>query len=398
MRPVFRSRLNCESLEVREVPAATASLVNGVLTVRGSAGNDIIVVRRSGERLIANGTGVSAALSQVRSIKIDGLAGNDTIRLLADGATGNGVPHRAVITGGGGNDVIVGGDGNDSISGGGGNDTLSGGAGRDALYGESGTDTLDGGDGNDGLFGGANADTLTGGAGSDRFLLRARFGQDGAAVPDPADTDTTTDEADEDVRVGFAPDGRLWTDAEIRSVDGGLSLLHGRTGDATLLRTSFGGDQFFLRGPTPAWGAAGENDGIGHVYLYDSTFRYAGGSVVPGVEVAAIVVHEVGHNWHTYFGAQTDDPRVAAFWALSGWTDDNLNSTAFARSPSGSWYLKSAKFVSGYAKQSPYEDFAETFAVAVTRGVSLRYANWQQAAVKVNEMNEWLDTLVVPAN
>jgi Ca2+-binding RTX toxin-like protein len=66
-------------------------------------------------------------------------------------------------------DKIDGGAGNDTVKGSQASDDISGGSGNDRLYGESGQDNLQGGDGNDALYGGADNDTLSGGAGNDKL-------------------------------------------------------------------------------------------------------------------------------------------------------------------------------------------------------------------------------------
>lgn len=87
-------------------------------------------------------------------LRLEGLAGNDT------------------ITGGGDADLLFGGDGNDSLTGGGGADSLSGDAGDDRLFGGAGVDTIEGGAGNDLVEAGDGNDLLFGGDGHDAI----RFG------------------------------------------------------------------------------------------------------------------------------------------------------------------------------------------------------------------------------
>ncbi|HEX3150089.1 MAG TPA: DUF5666 domain-containing protein [Gemmataceae bacterium] len=179
-----RKILSLESLNDRALPSAT--LLNGVLTVDGTAGRDVIVVRQSGARLIVkgqmidvNGTLVkSVAASSVHQVNVAAGAGNDTINLSGvhvptsvDAGDGNdtvfGGTSDDVIDGGAGNDRINGGQGNNDELGGSGDDSLNGGAGNDSLFGEAGDDRLNGQSGNDDMDGGADDDVLRGEAGDD---------------------------------------------------------------------------------------------------------------------------------------------------------------------------------------------------------------------------------------
>jgi hypothetical protein len=111
----------------------TATIVSGKRVVRGTSGNDVIVVTGS------------------RSHKVYGLGGNDVIC---------GSPGNDVINGGSGNDTLFGMRGKDKLFGKSGADALSGGTGKDALYGGTGKDDLDGNDRGDTLAGGPAADVL----------------------------------------------------------------------------------------------------------------------------------------------------------------------------------------------------------------------------------------------
>ena len=134
--------------------------------------DDVIVVSRDPSvagRLQAtvNGVVVSTRLeSSVRTIRINGGAGDDTITVSIPGNRKIG----AVIYGNAGDDTITGGDGNDRIYGGTGSDTLVGGGGDDALWGNAGDDSLAGSAGNDTLNGGAGDDTLRGGDGRNQLV------------------------------------------------------------------------------------------------------------------------------------------------------------------------------------------------------------------------------------
>lgn len=170
-----RMRLDLEALHDRALPSAT--LVNGVLTIDGTAGADHIVVRQTGtalavrgEQIDVNGTLVdSVDVSNVTRIAVAGRGGNDLIDLrgVSVDARISGGAGNDRIFGGSGNDAIAGGAGDDVISGGPGNDSLSGGAGNDQLTGGAGNDRLDGGSGNDFLSGNSGNDTLNGGSGTD---------------------------------------------------------------------------------------------------------------------------------------------------------------------------------------------------------------------------------------
>jgi len=100
------------------------SLYRGTLTVRGTEGDDVLVVSRSGNWLTVAGRSFDA--SSVRLLVISGGGGNDLIRDESDMS--------AIIFGGAGNDTIYGGRGHDVIYGGHGNDTIYGGPGNNLLY------------------------------------------------------------------------------------------------------------------------------------------------------------------------------------------------------------------------------------------------------------------------
>jgi Ca2+-binding RTX toxin-like protein len=155
-----------EPLERRTMCSIT--LVNGVLTLTGTAGKDTMDVIFDGLMYGADDGQVMQTQyydpDDVAKIEMYGLGGNDTLRLdatVSDPAN------------------LFGGDGDDRLTGALRNDYLSGGPGNDVLTGNAGNDKLIGGDGNDAMLGGANNDTLDGGAGSDSFS-----GADGLDVAD----------------------------------------------------------------------------------------------------------------------------------------------------------------------------------------------------------------------
>src|SRR5258706_10721722 len=145
-----------EQLEARRLLAAT--LVNGVLTVVGTAGDDNITVSYRADtkwfNVGVNGQGTSFGHAHVDRIIIFGLAGNDMISASHVAGFKPGV-------------IIKGGDGNDYIKGGRNRDLLIGGAGDDSIFGNASDDTLLGQDGNDLLKGGIGSDLLIGGDGND---------------------------------------------------------------------------------------------------------------------------------------------------------------------------------------------------------------------------------------
>jgi hypothetical protein len=110
----------------------------------------------------------------IRSLTLDGRAGNDE---LTGGFGGD------LLVGGAGNDHLDGRAGGDRLAGGAGDDRLSGNDGADAAAGGDGSDFLGGGDGRDELDAGAGQDTAAGGAGADGIVggrdVDELFGGDG---------------------------------------------------------------------------------------------------------------------------------------------------------------------------------------------------------------------------
>jgi Ca2+-binding RTX toxin-like protein len=169
-----------ENLENRCLLSATLSA--GVLTVNGTTGRDNIHVdaNRTTLKVAVNHTKASFKLADVKSLVVNGLAGNDTIDLghgvigaTVNGGDGNdriiGTDKADSITGGAGNDWIFARGGNDVVNGGDGNDVLLGGAGNDTIHGDAGNDLIDGSTGDDSIFGDAGDDWLSGGPGKDKI-------------------------------------------------------------------------------------------------------------------------------------------------------------------------------------------------------------------------------------
>ena len=171
--------LGFEGLEGRIVLAAGIGHDRGsrVLSIVGSAGNDVAEVRQQGANIVVTLASASGRVSrtvpaaQVSRVVFTGLAGNDTftnqtgIASRADGGAG-----ADILRGGRGVDQLRGGDDNDQLFGGEGNDTLDGGTGNDAAWGGTGNDRVVGGDGNDKVNGDAGTDSLWGGLGNDELV------------------------------------------------------------------------------------------------------------------------------------------------------------------------------------------------------------------------------------
>jgi Ca2+-binding RTX toxin-like protein len=97
----------------------------------------------------------------IAGFEVNAGGGDDRVRV-APSVT---VP--VTMRGGAGNDVLVGGSAADKLIGGSGDDRLFGGRGDDQLYGGPGNDVLVGGPGDDLLNGGPGRDRLIGGPGND---------------------------------------------------------------------------------------------------------------------------------------------------------------------------------------------------------------------------------------
>jgi Ca2+-binding RTX toxin-like protein len=197
--------------------APAPQLKRGVLSIRGTLGDDVIECELS-----ADGTRIEVAindaalesfpLAEIRMLKIRTGAGDDLITISPDielttrircgrgddeATGGSGDDH---IRGGRGNDMLDGGDGNDRLRGQQGDDDLLGDTGNDRLRGGRGNDTADGGPDDDRIHGGRGIDELLGSAGAD--LILGYLGDDILNGGDGLDTlrgghGTDTDEDDD---------------------------------------------------------------------------------------------------------------------------------------------------------------------------------------------------------
>src|SRR5262245_37001841 len=223
-----KTRLSLESLTGRALPSAT--LAGGVLTVTGTDGNDVIVVREHdgvisirGMEIDVGGTLQSSVpVASVTAVDVNALGGNDRVRLssLRIGASVDGGAGNDIVTGGMGDDSLTGADGNDVLNGAAGNDLIDGGTGNDREVGAQGNDDLTGDAGDDSLNGGAGDDSLQGGDGNDI--------ESGGVGDDSLDGGT----GDDSVNGGLGNDD-VNGDAGNDRMSGGIGrdVLQGGTGD-----------------------------------------------------------------------------------------------------------------------------------------------------------------------
>jgi len=204
-------KLSIDRLEDRTVPSVSAIFQNGVLTVTGDAGNNVIrvgadtagnlTVTEQGQAVNISVVNGNATRDQATLIVIDGKAGNDdlstdaSLNRIVNGSLARAADAR--LLGGLGNDTlkvghggIVGGlagvDANGKVVGPVvGNAFMDGGAGNDSLISGFGNDTMLGGTGNDNYLWppGTLTDTWDGGAGIDTVTI---VGNDTFLTPDPA--------------------------------------------------------------------------------------------------------------------------------------------------------------------------------------------------------------------
>jgi Ca2+-binding RTX toxin-like protein len=191
------------------------SLVEGIVRVNGTSGNDTIIINRSGDQVSVSGLGSVPgpfAIGDIDGILIDAADGNDSVST---------VPATLKIS-----------------------QTIFGGAGDDTLRGAKGKDSLDGGGGRDRLDGAGNTDTLKGGAGSDYAYYRSRnfdlkLSLDGIANDgEPGEKDLITGDV-ENIEGGKGDD--------VISGDAHNNVLRGNEGNDTL--TGNRGDDSLDAGP-----------------------------------------------------------------------------------------------------------------------------------------------------
>lgn len=179
-----RFLLSLEPLDVRVVPAVSATFAGGTLAVFGdSLGNTIDVSRNAAGTILVNGGAVTVhggtpTIANTILIQVFGQGGDDVITLNEV----NGALPKANLFGGAGNDTLTGGSGNDQLFGQAGNDTLLGKGGVDFLFGGVGSDVLTGGTGDDQAFGEAGNDRMIWNPGEGSDLNEGGAGNDTVEV------------------------------------------------------------------------------------------------------------------------------------------------------------------------------------------------------------------------
>src|SRR5438034_46918 len=151
-----------EQLETRLLLSSVA-LTGSTLRVFGDAGVDNVITigldaAKTTVTVTVNGTAQTFSHDKVKSVRLFGDSGNDTIRVDESQAKFNIMT--SLFGGAAGQNVIIGGDGND---------TLIGGDDKDEIFGNAGDDFINGGPDDDTVWGGAGTDTLRGGGGGGQF-------------------------------------------------------------------------------------------------------------------------------------------------------------------------------------------------------------------------------------
>ncbi len=141
MREGTSKRLGIEVLEGRNLPAVTAALAAGALTVNGDADDNNIHLQfdaASAQLVVRSYEGEVArfGLGSVATITVNGGDGNDVLRIDQD------ISRPTVFNGGAGDDVLLGGSNATTFNGGTGNDKLRAGTGATTFNSDGGTNVL----------------------------------------------------------------------------------------------------------------------------------------------------------------------------------------------------------------------------------------------------------------
>ena len=193
---------------------------NGIDTLAGTSGDDIIALDDGGQR--------------IKNIEIiDAGAGDDVVDLTSTTyALGD-----MTVYGGDGNDVIWSSSGNDILYGGNGNDVIDGGAGNDQIDGGAGADVMTGGTGNDLLDGKAGNDVLTGGTGNDTYVFGRGYGADTVQ-----ENDATAGNRDTLQFTGGIATDQIW----LRKVSNNLEVSLIGTADKMTISNWYLGNQYHV--------------------------------------------------------------------------------------------------------------------------------------------------------
>ena len=334
------------------------------IVFNGHAGNDLFN---------NNSTVASTAQGGAGADRIYGQNGND---LLYGGAGDDWMTGQAgndKLYGHKGNDKLYGYTGNDWLFGGSDNDMLSGWSGHDVLYGHNGNDKLYGHSGRDGLFGGNGVDVVNGGKDADRFLTIGSG-------------DKLVDAGSSDAILKFKNKDRQWSYAEIELVDEAFHTLHHATKNTVLLKTHTGKKITFYRDDVHKKGWDAMNSGSASnkkITYYDDAFE--------GSDEWAIqsTYHEIAHNWD----ARGENGFVGAFRTVSNWLPIKISKDWIKATGGNWWYHKSATFARNYAKQSPKEDFAVSFAARFMGSDFVGNPGPGAIPAKIKVINDWLNTV-----
>jgi uncharacterized protein GlcG (DUF336 family) len=149
----FTTQLRVIELEARDLPAGTAALAAGVLTVVGGAEDNHFRVDfdASTAQLVVSDNGALIGRfnsDDVASISFNTGDGRNRVEVAPA------VFQPIMVIGGGAKDTVISGGGEAMISGGGGDDKLRGGAGSNTLLGDAGNDLLRGGNAGPNMFNG----------------------------------------------------------------------------------------------------------------------------------------------------------------------------------------------------------------------------------------------------
>ena len=154
---------------IPDLVSAPATLVDGLLSVTGAAGNDTITVSSGGGIITVNVNGNSSTFndSQVSSLSINSLGGNDQITVNESGLA---APIDATLRAGAGNDTITAGDENTFIRVGAGNNVITAGNGNNVIRAGLGADNIKVGGGSDIVVALGTSSTIAGGTGNDTLV------------------------------------------------------------------------------------------------------------------------------------------------------------------------------------------------------------------------------------